>query len=160
MPDVDYKNYHKALVRELGVKLYCTLSTCFFIGSCQPYLGRLPPLILQMGPDPGFDFVVPASEYLVEGEMIGHPGTCYSGVQSSPMETAYILGSVFLRNYYSIYDVSNKRVGLALHKFSDANISLNDRGTRWYIWIAVAVVILAAILVVTLIYKKRKARRA
>jgi len=34
----------------------------------------------------------------------------------------YIIGSVFLRNYYSIYDFENNRVGIALNIYSNADV--------------------------------------
>ena len=45
---------------------------------------------------------------------------CLVGVMGLDMpdgrEPIVILGDVFLRKYYSIYDIGNKRVGLALAK--------------------------------------------
>lgn len=40
---------------------------------------------------------------------------CMSGIQGLQMKNSFwILGDVFLRVYYSVYDQGNQRVGLAL----------------------------------------------
>jgi len=35
-----------------------------------------------------------------------------------------IFGDVFLRSYYNIYDFENNQVGLALHRYSNADIEI------------------------------------
>jgi len=55
---------------------------------------------------------------------MGVPGYCVFGIQGGLDDSLniFIFGDVFLRSFYSIYDFENKRVGLALHKYSLASI--------------------------------------
>lgn len=65
---------------------------------------------------------------------------------------------MFLRSYYSIYDFENKRVGLALHKFSNASIE-HDSKAWVYIVIVVSLAIIAVSGVVYWFINKRQAKK-
>ncbi|XP_057583326.1 pregnancy-associated glycoprotein 2-like [Hippopotamus amphibius kiboko] len=71
---------------------------------------RMPDVIFTIN---GMDYPVPAQAYIRKG----HRGLCFSSFQGGtenwhPRET-WILGDVFLRLYFSVYDRGNNRVGLA-----------------------------------------------
>lgn len=63
----------------------------------------------------GYDFSLPASDYILEVS-----GSCISTFMGmdfpEPVGPLAILGDAFLRRYYSIYDLENNTVGLALAK--------------------------------------------
>ncbi|XP_075404153.1 pregnancy-associated glycoprotein-like [Tenrec ecaudatus] len=68
----------------------------------------LPDIIFTIN---GVQYPVPAKAYVQQGR-----DTCYSNFQTTPLsltQDIWILGDVFLRLYFSVYDRDNQRVGLA-----------------------------------------------
>ena len=74
----------------------------------------LPDLTFNLG---GKHFTLKSSEYILEMTQKGTT-TCLVGISGFDMpsgrEPLWIIGDVLLRKYYSIFDVGNQRVGLAL----------------------------------------------
>ncbi|EFX00865.1 aspartic endopeptidase pep2 [Grosmannia clavigera kw1407] len=63
----------------------------------------------------GYNFSLPASDYILE--VSGSCISTFTGVDfPEPVGPLAILGDAFLRRYYSIYDLDNNTVGLALAK--------------------------------------------
>ncbi|XP_057583327.1 pregnancy-associated glycoprotein 2-like [Hippopotamus amphibius kiboko] len=71
---------------------------------------RMPDIIFTIS---GMDFPVPAKAYIQKSLR----GTCFSGFQAGSENLyrpeTWILGDVFLRLYFSVYDRGNNRIGLA-----------------------------------------------
>ncbi|KAJ2582950.1 aspartic proteinase precursor, partial [Coemansia sp. RSA 1836] len=69
----------------------------------------LPPFTLQMG---GKDYVLDAEDYVLNVQ-----GQCISGFMGmdipEPLGPIWIIGDVFLRKFYSVYDLGKNRVGFA-----------------------------------------------
>ncbi|KAF8980910.1 Vacuolar protease A [Entomortierella lignicola] len=71
---------------------------------------------------PDFSFFFDDSQYTLKGEdyVLNVGGSCISGFKgmdfSESMEDLWIVGSIFLRKFYSVYDLGNHRVGFALSR--------------------------------------------
>lgn len=77
-------------------------------------VSSLPDLVITLA---GNSYVLHGSEYVIEVSQGGQT-MCLFGMTGldipAPAGPLWILGDVFLRKYYSIYDVGNSRVGFAL----------------------------------------------
>ncbi|XP_025264613.1 lysosomal aspartic protease isoform X3 [Camponotus floridanus] len=72
---------------------------------------QLPTISIVLG---GVIHDLSSDDYILRNVENGYE-TCSSGFESSGSEL-WILGDVFLRKYYSVYDMGNNRVGFALSK--------------------------------------------
>ncbi|KAI8610044.1 aspartic peptidase domain-containing protein [Chytriomyces sp. MP71] len=73
---------------------------------------RLPDISLNIG---GVPHVLAASDYVLN--VGGLKGNCISGFLGMDLPIdIWIIGDVFLRKYYTVYDLGNNRVGFALAK--------------------------------------------
>ena len=61
------------------------------------------------------EFPVPHRDLIREKSSPGNKTLCYSGIADAPIPMV-IMGDTFLRNYYSVFDYDNKRVGFAKSK--------------------------------------------
>ncbi|NP_001254696.1 pepsin A precursor [Callithrix jacchus] len=72
-------------------------------------ISSLPDIVFTIN---GIQYPVPASAYILQDE-----GGCTSGFQGMNIPTAYgelwILGDVFIRQYFAVFDRANNQVGLA-----------------------------------------------
>lgn len=72
-------------------------------------------LFLLVGSD---YFEVPPSSYIIQN---GKLDLCLFGIQASKGHD-WLLGDVFLRNFYSVFDNGNSQVGLIPHKTSNSTV--------------------------------------
>eukprot|EP00472_Partenskyella_glossopodia_P014061 CAMPEP_0197529150 /NCGR_PEP_ID=MMETSP1318-20131121/27460_1 /TAXON_ID=552666 /ORGANISM="Partenskyella glossopodia, Strain RCC365" /LENGTH=221 /DNA_ID=CAMNT_0043084513 /DNA_START=11 /DNA_END=676 /DNA_ORIENTATION=- len=67
---------------------------------------KLPNVVFHFG---GNAYPISPKEYIFETQ-----GHCLSGFNALPGLDLFILGDIFLRRYYSVYDAGNKRLGFAV----------------------------------------------
>ena len=93
---------------------------CYFMGKkCDDLKGKVDDIRIQLGGE-GSHFSVPFEDYSVNFSF-EDVDFCIIGIEEWDLDF-YILGDSFLRSYLSIYDFEGSRVGLALHKYSNATI--------------------------------------
>ncbi|XP_077675976.1 pepsin A-like [Eretmochelys imbricata] len=68
-------------------------------------MSSLPDIVFTIN---GIEFPVPASAYIIE-----ESGSCMSGFESIYLEGSWILGDIFIRQYYVVFDRANNQVALA-----------------------------------------------
>jgi len=69
-------------------------------------------------------FEITPANYVLQVD-IGVPGKCLVGFTKFG-SNKWLLGDVFLRNYYSIWDEETDKIGFVPHITSTANIRLSD----------------------------------
>ena len=100
-------------------------NTCFFFGTCESIHADVPSLSFRLGDgDTAKYFQIPSSAFLFE-QLDGSTELpiCYLGLvgqnfttSDQKLETYWILGDIFIQNFYTIFDAdgAHPRVGLTL----------------------------------------------
>jgi hypothetical protein len=101
-------------VQQIGQQLGGTYDKTqqLFSVSCSK-IASMPPVIFTMN---GKDFAVEAKNYVIEQESRLGQKQCFIGIQGMPAEQGgpqWIFGDPFIRQFCNIYDMGNKRLGLA-----------------------------------------------
>jgi Eukaryotic aspartyl protease len=94
--------------------IYCSSELCLANETCERLARSLSSLKFKFGDS--WSYVIPPSQYLINGTQFGVPNQCVIGVQGG-IEEGYpaVLGNIFLKNYYMMYDLENRKVGISLH---------------------------------------------
>lgn len=101
----------------------------------------------------GVNFEIKPEGYLYEG----HYG-CVFGIKETISDNMLILGDTFLRNYYSIYDMQNNRLGLATDKNGQVRVAIEDANSNKisYIILCGMQTVIIIVLIVCLKRNKKK----
>lgn len=133
--------------------IQCSSQICFVEGSCSLLAPQLKDLKFRFDGD--WIFVLPSSQYLIDGATLDMAGFCVIGIQGGiDDETPYILGNTFLKNFYMIYDFDTKKIGISLHQNSVARIEEQSR--NWVVVVVVAIIVVVIGIVGYCFYKKRQ----
>ncbi|KAF9571844.1 Vacuolar protease A, partial [Lunasporangiospora selenospora] len=104
----------------LGTDLAEMINTS--IGAKKNYAGQYTIECSKVASLPSFSFFFGNKKYTLEGAdyILNAGGSCISGFMGmdfpESMSDLWIVGDVFLRKYYSVYDLGNNRVGFAPSK--------------------------------------------
>ena len=139
-----------SLIEKIGKKIICARNESFFICPCKESFDL-----------PSLKFVIDKYEYSIPSKLYfkEEQDKCVLFVIQT-RDSAWILGQIFLRRYYSYYDMKNKRVGLTEsiyyknghHKYEKP---ISD---EWLITILCLTTCVVVVFVVTLcwVYMKHK----
>jgi Eukaryotic aspartyl protease len=119
LPSCKYQFYDKFILIAIGAQIISfilrgkkfTSSNFIFNVPCDKalyeslYLQTFEGYWLELHPD---NYILPD---------LDNPNQCVLGMVINSKDH-FLLGSVFLRNYFQIYDIENSRLGLAPHKYS------------------------------------------
>lgn len=109
MPIGDFQNLTD-IWKEDTTKIHCSDTRCFFEGDCNAYASIFIPIGIQF--NDGWVYPVPSDQYLVDSTLIGFE-VCMLGIMGQANATSYVLGNIFLKDYYSIYNQDQGTIGLA-----------------------------------------------
>ena len=85
----------------------CSSEFCYKYANCNSMYRSLKPISFQFGD--GFIFTLQPQEYLIDGFNWGNPGFCIFGIEGLSGDSfPYIIGDMFLKQFYSIYDFENR----------------------------------------------------
>ncbi|KAI9325986.1 aspartic peptidase domain-containing protein [Zopfochytrium polystomum] len=79
----------------------------YYVVDCEKY-GSFPDVVLTIT---GVEFRIPQNIYVTSGN-----GECFTAIAGIGGGQFAVFGDTFLRAYYSVYDMTNRQVGLALAK--------------------------------------------
>jgi len=121
---------------------------------------RYPDVNLILG---GQEYSIPPSQYLIP---VGK-GMCELGIMGIPDKmNLWILGDVFLKTYYTIFDVDNKRIGIAPNNPNpnggDSEVSQADFDVfslKWMILMTLVATALIVTMIACVVKKRRIAKK-
>ncbi len=92
--------------KKVDPSVYCTDEFCYYVGNCTDIAPKLLPLKFKFADN--FLYTIPPLEYLIDGEALEILGYCIFGVSGAFSYNTYVLGDVFLRSFYSVFDFENQ----------------------------------------------------
>lgn len=112
MPTNDFSSLYFYLEGD-DSSLVCSNTNCFFYGACSAQTVKLNPVTFSF--DETWDFELTSSEYMVDTVALGYNICLLLFQGQGTLSDYYIIGDVFLKQYYSIYSFSNNSIGLAVN---------------------------------------------
>ena len=90
--------------------IYCDENRCLGRNECASYKGKLPEMSFQLS-NRG-TYTVPGDDLLSERVIVDHTGEYLCEILLFNSGDYYLLGAPLLKNFYSVYDIDNYKMGL------------------------------------------------
>lgn len=153
-----------AIINAIGTNAYCDYSNgyCELMSQCSNYYQKLEYVQIKFTSQQWI-FMIPPEYYLQDFNTIFGP-RCLVRIYSGGNINFFILGLPFLQTFYSIYDFENRRLGIALHRYSSGLVQnefkkYDDNKTTWIIIASCIGASLVLLVIVCAIIKKLKKKR-
>lgn len=102
---------------------------------------------------PTITFVLDGRSFPVRPEMytVKTRGVCLVLIEPVYMQF-WVLGDVFIREYYSVFDMDNLEMGFAPVKVNPHAITVNDSGLPYYIWVLILITSFLILILIAWLY--------
>lgn len=88
---------------------------------------------------------------------MGFEGFCIFGIQGGLDDNSeyIVLGDIWFKSFYSVFDYENGRIGLALHTFSNGSIETEGM-ISWIYPLGIIVIVVIVLIVGIIFWRKRR----
>lgn len=118
----------------------CDSGQCSAKGFCKYYQSALNSIKIRFLTN--YWYIIPPSEYLIDGSELGQDGICVFGVNgNSNLTDDYIFGQLFLRNFYTVLDYQYAKIGFGSSINSSASI---EEDSNYWFWLILVIGFLVA----------------
>ena len=99
------------ILTEIDPTIFCDDDNCLAMNSCADYVGRIPDFEFTISGKK--NYTIPGDNFLLDIPIDGYK--CMIAFFNSK-DNKYHLGDVFLRDYYTVYDLDNYQIGFGKAK--------------------------------------------
>lgn len=136
------------IILEFFVKRWsCVFQSGLLECECNNNLSEMPDLQFTLGRT-GYSFVLKPAMYIVRSKQ----GKCRLMLAAHKDDGLWILGNVFLRAYYAVFDMGNSRLGLAPSVNKESGLTVYEPPIEVYIVIGTVLVVVAMIVLIMLAF--------